>query len=114
LSRLSRILQAIWELEFCDCSFGFRPGRSARDALRQVAEVITNEGTQWVVEADIKGFFDHVSHYHLVRFLEHRIADPKLLRTVQRFLKAGIMEDGVFSASDEGAAQGGLATPATT
>jgi retron-type reverse transcriptase len=55
-----------------------------------VAEVITNEGTQWVVEADIKGFFDHVSHTHLVRFLEHRIADPKLLRLVQRFLKVGI------------------------
>jgi len=109
--RLSRILQAIWEPEFCDCSFGFRPGRSAHDALRRVAEVITNEGTQWVVEADIKGFFDHVSHYHLVRFLEHRIADPKLLRSVQRFLKAGIMENGVFSASDEGAPQGGLVSP---
>ncbi len=93
--RLSRILQAIWEPEFCDCSFGFRPGRSAHDALARVAEVITNEGIQWVVEADIKGFFDHVSHTHLVRFLEHRIADPKLLRIVQRFLKAGIMDDGV-------------------
>jgi group II intron reverse transcriptase/maturase len=109
--RLSRILQAIWEPEFCDCSFGFRPGRSAHDALRRVAEVITNEGTQWVVEADIKGFFDHVSHTHLVRFLEHRIADPKLLRIVQRFLKAGIMEDGVFSASVEGTPQGGLVSP---
>ncbi len=56
--RLSGTLQAIWEPEFCDCSFGFRPGRSAHDALRRVAEVITNEGTQWVVEADIKGFLD--------------------------------------------------------
>jgi len=106
--RLSGILQAIWEPEFCDCSFGFRPGRSAHDALRRVAEVITNEGTQWVVEADIKGFFDYVSHSHLVRFLEHRIADPKLLRMVQRFLKAGIMEDGVFTASEEGTPQGSL------
>ena len=60
--RLSRILQAIWEPEFRNCSHGFRPGRGARDALRRVAEVITNERTQWVVEADIKGFFDHVSH----------------------------------------------------
>jgi group II intron reverse transcriptase/maturase len=109
--RLSGILQAIWEPEFCDCSFGFRPGRSAHDALRRVAEVITNGGTQWVVEADIKGFFDHVSHAHLVRFLEHRIADPKLLRIVQRFLKAGIMEDGVFTASEEGTPQGGLVSP---
>ena len=109
--RLSRILQAIWEPEFCDCSFGFRPGRGAHDALRRVAEVITNEGTQWVVEADIKGFFDHVSHSHLVRFLEHRIADPKLLRIVQRFLKAGIMEDDVFTVSEEGTPQGGLVSP---
>jgi RNA-directed DNA polymerase len=67
--------------------------------------------TQWVVEADIKGFFDHVSHTHLVRFLEHRIADPKLLRIVQRFLKAGIMDDGVFTASEEGTPQGGLVSP---
>lgn len=109
--RLSGILQAIWEPEFCDCSFGFRPGRSAHDALRRVAEVITNEGTQWVVEADIKGFFDHVSHSHLVRFLEYRIGDPKLLRMVQRFLKAGILEDGVFTASEEGTPQGGLVSP---
>jgi RNA-directed DNA polymerase len=109
--RLSGILQAIWEPVFCDCSFGFRPGRSAHDALRRVAEVITNEGTQWVVEADIKGFFDHMSHSHLVRFLEHRIADPKLLRIVQRFLKAGILEDGVFTASEEGTPQGGLVSP---
>ncbi len=109
--RLSRILQAIWEPEFCDCSFGFRPGRSAHDALRRVAEVITNEGTQWVVEADIKGFFDHVSHSHLVGFLAHRIADPKLLRMIQRFLKAGVMEDGRFTASEEGAPQGGLVSP---
>jgi len=109
--RLSRILQAIWEPEFCDCSYGFRPGRSAHDALRRVAEVITNAATQWVVEADIKGFFEHLSHAHLLRFLEHRIADPNLLRIVRRFLKAGVMEDGAFAASEEGAPQGGLVSP---
>jgi len=109
--RLSRILQAIWEPEFRNCSYGFRPGRSAHDALRRVAEVITNERTQWVVEADIKGFFDHVSHAHLLRFLAHRIGDPNLLRIIQRFLKAGILEDGVFTASDEGTPQGGLVSP---
>ena len=59
--RLSQILQAIWEPEFCDCSYGFRPERSAHDALRRIAEVITNGRTQWVVEADIKGFLDAVS-----------------------------------------------------
>jgi group II intron reverse transcriptase/maturase len=109
--RLSQILQAIWEPEFCDCSYGFRPERSAHDALRRIAEVITNGRTQWVVEADIKGFFDHLSHAHLMRFLEHRIADPNFLRIVRRFLKAGIMEDGTFTASDAGAPQGGLVSP---
>ena len=109
--RLSQILQAIWEPEFRDCSYGFRPQRSAHDALRRVAEVITNERTQWVVEADIKGFFDHVSHRHLTRFLEHRIADPCLLRVIHRFLKAGVMEDGAVTASEEGTPQGGLVSP---
>jgi len=109
--RLSVILQAIWEPEFRDSSYGFRPGRSAHDALRRLAEVITNERTQWVVEADIKGFFDHVSHAHVLRFLEHRIGDPRLLRIIQRFLKAGIMEDGIFTSSVEGTPQGGLVSP---
>jgi group II intron reverse transcriptase/maturase len=94
--RLALILQAIFEPAFRGCSYGFRPKRSAHDALRRVAEVITNERTQWVVEADIKGFFEHVSHDHLMRFLEHRIIDPRFLRIIKRFLKAGIMEDGVF------------------
>ena len=109
--RLSRILQAIWEPEFRDCSYGFRPGRSAHDALKRVAEIITHEKTQWVVEADIKGFFEHVSHSHLVNFLEQRIGDPTLVRIVQRFLKAGILEDGVYSAAEEGTPQGGLVSP---
>jgi RNA-directed DNA polymerase len=109
--RLSLILQAIWEPEFCQCSYGFRPGRSAHDALRRVGEVMTNEHTQWVVEADVKGFFDQVSHEHLMRFLGHRIVDPNFLRMVRRFLKAGVMEDGVVEASKEGTPQGGLVSP---
>lgn len=76
-----------------------------------MAEVITHEGTQWVVEADIKGFFDHVSHAHLERFLAHRISDGNLLRILLRFLKAGILEDGAFTASEEGTPQGGLVSP---
>ena len=111
--RLSMVLQRIWEPEFLECSYGFRPGLSAHDALRRLAEVITNGRTQWVVEADIKGFFDRVSHEHLMRFLEHRIADPNFLRIIRRFLKAGVMEDGMVSASEEGTPQGGLMTPPT-
>lgn len=109
--RLSQILQAIWEPEFRDCSYGFRPGRSAHQALARVAEIITSEQTQWVVEADIKGFFDHVHHDYLMRFLEHRIGDPNFLRIIRRFLKAGVIEDGVFDATLEGTPQGGLVSP---
>jgi group II intron reverse transcriptase/maturase len=109
--RLSLVLQAIWEGEFCECSYGFRPGRRAHDALQKVAEIITYERTQWVVEADIKGCFDHVSHAHLMKFLEHRIADPNFLRTIKRFLKAGVLEEGVVEASEEGTPQGGLVSP---
>jgi RNA-directed DNA polymerase len=109
--RLSQILQSIWEPEFRNCSYGFRPGRSAHDALRRVAQVITNGQTQWVVEADIKGFFDHVSHHHLMRFLRHRINDPRLLRIIRRFLRAGILVDGAIIAGQEGTPQGGLVSP---
>ncbi len=106
--RLSQILQAIWEPEFRNCSYGFRPGRSAHDALRRVAQVVTFGDTQWLVEADVKQFFERVSHKHLMRFLAHRITDPRFLRIIQRFLKAGIMEDGAMKASEEGTPQGGL------
>ena len=84
--RLAGVLQAIWEPEFRHCSYGFRPQRNAHQALARVGEVITIGGTQWLVEADIKGFFDHVSHDWLMRFLAHRISDPVLLRIVRRLL----------------------------
>jgi RNA-directed DNA polymerase len=109
--RLSRILQMIWEPEFLDCSYGFRPNKRAHDALVRLNHLIVKERTQWVVEADIKGFFDRVHHQHLMRFIEHRIGDSNLLRVIQRFLKAGILEDGRFYASDEGTPQGGLVSP---
>jgi len=92
--RLACVLQAIWEPEFCHCSYGFRPERNAHQALARVGEVITNGGTQW-----------------LMRFLAHRINDPVLLRIVRRSLKAGVLEDGVFAASETGTPQGGLVSP---
>ena len=109
--RASQILQAIWEPEFRDCSYGFRPGRNAHQALKRLAEIVTVKHTQWIVEADIKGFFDHVTHSHLLRFLAHRIADPRFLRIIRRFLKAGVLEDGAFSVSEQGTPQGGLVSP---
>jgi RNA-directed DNA polymerase len=109
--RVSLILEAIWEPEFRDCSYGFRRERNAHQALKRLAEIVTVKHTQWIVEADIKGFFDHVTHSHLLRFLAHRIADPRFLRIIDRFLKAGVLEDGVFSASEQGTPQGGLVSP---
>ncbi len=109
--RLTGILQAIWEPEFRDCSYGFRPGRNAHQALKRLGEVITLDQTQWLVEADIKGFFDHVDHDWLMKFLAHRIADPVLLRVIWRFLKAGVMEEGLLHESAAGTPQGGLVSP---
>ena len=109
--RLSRILQAIWEPEFRDCSYGFRPGRSAHHALARLKQVITVERTQWLVEVDVRNFFGSVSHEHMQRFVAHRVGDKNLLRLIQRFLKAGVLEDGAFSATDEGTPQGNLVSP---
>lgn len=109
--RLSRILQAVWKPEFRGCSYGFRLGLNAHQALARLDEIVTQERTQWVVEADIKGFFDNVGHEHLMKFLAHRIADEKLLRIVRRFLKAGVLESGVFRDSQAGTPKGGLVSP---
>ena len=108
---MSRVLGAIWEPEFLDCSYGFRPKRSAHGALRRVNDVIYKERTQYIVEADIKGFFNNVSHDWMMRFLEHRISDPIFLRLVKHFLIAGVMEDGQFHASEMGTPQGGIISP---
>ena len=109
--QMTKILQAIWEPAFRDCSYGFRPHRNAHQALARLGAVIRNDHTQWVVEADIKGFFDHVNHDWLMKFLAHRIKDPVFLRLVKRFLKAGIMEDGLWRQEDSGTPQGGLVSP---
>jgi len=109
--QMSNLLQAIWEPEFRNCSYGFRPRRNAHQALARLGEVIRNESTQWVVEADIKGFFDHVNHDWLMKFLAYRIKDPVFLRLVSRFLKAGVMEDGLWRHEDSGTPQGGLVSP---
>jgi len=106
--RVSLILQAIWEPEFRECSYGFRPGRNAHQALKWLTEIIMVGRTQWIVEADIKGFFDNVNHDHLKRFLAHRISDTRLLLIIDRFLRAGVLEDGVFNASEQGTPQGGF------
>jgi len=108
---LSRILQAIYEQDFIEDSFGFRPNRGCHDALRALNQTVSQQGTQYIVEADIRGFFDNVDQEQLMRFLAHRIADKRVLRYIKRILKAGIQEDGVFRASDSGTPQGGVISP---
>ena len=105
------ILNAIYEADFLNHSFGFRPGRSAHDALKVLTHIIEKRPVGYVVDVDIKGFFDHVSHDWMMMFLEHRIADKKLLRLIQRFLKAGIVEEGQWQETTVGAAQGGSISP---
>jgi RNA-directed DNA polymerase len=108
---LSKILSAIYEQDFIDDSYGFRPGRSCHDALRALSQTVEGSSINMIVEADIRGFFDNVDQDHLMKFLEHRIIDKRVLRHIKRFLKAGIQEDGMFRASDRGTPQGGVISP---
>jgi group II intron reverse transcriptase/maturase len=108
---VSKILAAIYEQDFLDSSYGFRPGRSCHDALRELNSIIMTKKINWVVDADISGFFDHVDHGWMMKCLEVRIKDIKLLRIIARMLKAGIMEEGEFTASMEGTPQGGIVSP---
>ena len=108
---LVRILEQIYEQDFIEDSYGFRPGRGCHDALRALSATVEDSGTEWIVEADIKGFFDTVQHDWLMRFLEHRISDKRVYRMVKRFLKAGIFEEGQVWDSEEGTPQGGVISP---
>ncbi len=108
---LARILTAIYEQDFIEDSYGFRPGRGCHDALRALSGEVEGQRIHYIVDADIKGFFDNVDHEWMMQFLGHRIADKRVLRYVKRFLMAGIMEDGTVSASDKGTPQGGLVSP---
>jgi len=110
-SGLTRILVAIYEQDFIDDSYGFRPGRGCHDALRALSNEVEGCRVHYIVDADIKGFFDNVDHDWMIQFLGHRIADKRVLRYVKRFLKAGIMEEGNLVASDKGTPQGGIISP---
>ena len=107
---MADILTAIYEPKFYDSSYGFRAGRSQHQAIKALDDKLWG-WTNWVVDADIKGFFDNVDHEWLMRFLEHDIEDANFLRYVKRFLKAGIMEDGKFCDTETGVPQGGLISP---
>ena len=108
---LARVLEQIYEADFLESSYGYRPGRTQHQALDQLGRTIQQQKVSYVVEADIKGFFDHVNQMWLQKFLEHRIGDKRVLRLVARMLKSGVMEDGLVRASDEGVPQGGNVSP---
>jgi len=108
---IAKILNAIWEEEFLDCSYGFRPNHNCHDALKALSSTIEKQSINYIVDADIRGFFDHVDHEWMIRFLAHRIADPNMLRLITRFLKAGVMEGGIIYDTPEGTPQGGIISP---
>jgi RNA-directed DNA polymerase len=103
----AQVLSAIYEQEFLPCSFGGRPGRGAHHALATLNEVIAGSKVGWVLEADLKNFFGSLSHQWLLRFVEHRVGDPRLISLIRRWLKAGVLEDGEVHPSEEGTPQGG-------
>jgi len=110
-SAVAEVLSAVYEADFLDCSYGFRPGRSAHQALRTVHEAIMSERVNWVFDADIRKFFDSVDHDWLMRMVEHRIADPRVLRLIRQWLEVGVMEDGRYNETVEGTPQGAGISP---
>jgi RNA-directed DNA polymerase len=105
------VLNEIYEADFIGFSYGFRPNRGQHDALDALVVGITSTKVNWILEVDIRSFFDEVSQTWLIRFLEHRIADRRILRLIQKWLKAGILEDGVVTVSDKGTGQGSVISP---
>jgi group II intron reverse transcriptase/maturase len=108
---VTRVLEQIYEADFGESSYGYRPGRTQHQALDRLGRTIQQRKVSYVVEADIKGFFDHVNHEWLLKFLAHRVADQRLLRLVVRMLKGGVMEDGLTRATEAGVPQGGVLSP---
>jgi RNA-directed DNA polymerase len=108
---VAALLNAIYEEDFLGFSYGFRPGRGAHDAMDALCVGIHSKKVSYILDADIRSFFDEISWEWLVRFLEHRIGDRRIIRLIQKWLKAGILEDGVVSVSDKGTGQGSVISP---
>lgn len=108
---MSEVLNEIYEHIFLDCSYGFRTNRNCHQAIKKLDEIIMKKNINYVVDADIKGFFNNVNHEWLVKFLEYTIQDPKFIQYIVRFLKSGIMENMQHYESDKGTPQGGLISP---
>jgi RNA-directed DNA polymerase len=105
------VLNAIYEEDFLGFSYGFRPGRSAHDAMDALVVAIGSRQVSFIVDADIRSFFDTVSQEWLIRFVEHRIGDQRVIRLIRKWLKAGVLEDGIVNVSDRGTGQGAVISP---
>ena len=108
---VAAVLSAIYEVDFYDFSYGFRPRRGCHDGLDALAYVIKKRKVNWVLEADIRGYFDSINHEKLVRFLERRIGDRRVLRLIQKWLRAGVLEDGIVVIPEAGTPQGSGISP---
>jgi RNA-directed DNA polymerase len=108
---LVEVLSAIYEPEFLGFSYGFRPGRSQHDALDALWVGISTKRVNWILDADLRAYFDTVSHEWLIRFIEERIGDRRVVRLIRKWLKAGVMEDGVLTATEVGTPQGSVISP---
>jgi len=105
------VLETIYEQDFRSCSYGFRPGRSAHEALRELYGVITRQGQYWVLDVDIRKYFESIPHHHLRGFLDQRVTDGVIRRMIDKWLKAGVLEDGLLRIAAEGTPQGGVISP---
>ena len=105
------ILESIYEQDFSSQSFGFRPERNCHQALKELNELVMFKAVNHVVDADIKGFFDHVSHEHLLDFIKIRIKDSSLIMLIEKFLKAGYIDNGLLVETEQGTPQGSILSP---
>jgi group II intron reverse transcriptase/maturase len=110
-SVVAQIYAVIWEEEFLGFSYGFRAGRNPHQALDALVVGIEKKRVNWVLDADIRGYFDTISHEWMVKFIEHRIGDRRLVTLTQKWLRAGVLEEGQWTLSEEGMPQGGIISP---
>ena len=108
---VGRVLNQIWEEDFEDFSYGFRPERSQHDALDALSVGIMRKRVDWIIDLDIRSFFDKIGHDWMIRFVEHRVGDQRIVRLIQKWLKAGVMEDGKWFETEEGTPQGSVISP---
>lgn len=104
------VMEPIFEADFRDCSYGFRPKRNQHMALESIRKACNNKGI-WVLDADIKGCFDNINHEKLMKLIERRISDKRMLKLINKWIKAGIMKDGIFETNEIGSPQGGVISP---